>query len=224
VAWARYFSLPSWPAARSPLDSRNIYRQPPPAPPLPAGEAYLPVRGGRIWYKVAGKGAGMPVILLHGGPGYSSFYLKPFEALGDDRPVVRYDQLGGGKSSRISDTIHHPPLRRRARLPSFQPWIRQDPPLRPLLGHHPRRRVLPRTPWARGEPHAWQRGPGHPHLERNARRLVGTLSDSAQRAIRTREAERKYDAPTTRRRSRSSMGSTSGGTRWRRIWTASCRR
>ncbi|MEO7474442.1 MAG: hypothetical protein ABIY46_03825 [Gemmatimonadales bacterium] len=39
------------------------------------------------------------MILLHGGPGYSSFYLKPFEALADERPVVRYDQLGGGKSA-----------------------------------------------------------------------------------------------------------------------------
>ena len=38
--------------------------------------------------------------------------------------------------------------------------------------------------------------PGHiPAWERNARRLVGTLSDSAQRAIRTREAQRRFDAP-----------------------------
>jgi len=61
----------------------------PAAASLPAGEAYLPVPGGRIWYKVSGAGTGTPVILLHGGPGYSSFYLKPFEDLGDDRPVVR---------------------------------------------------------------------------------------------------------------------------------------
>src|SRR5438034_6147179 len=64
----------------------------------------LRVADGRIWYKITGTGRGTPVILLHGGPGYSSFYLKPFEALGTDRPVVRYDQLGGGKSDRISDT------------------------------------------------------------------------------------------------------------------------
>jgi len=66
---------------------------------LGPGEAYLAVPDGRIWYKRTGTGAGRPVILLHGGPGYNSFYLKPLEALGDDRPVIRYDQLGGGRSS-----------------------------------------------------------------------------------------------------------------------------
>src|SRR5689334_24662055 len=81
-----------------------------PAPPpradsaLPAGEAYLAVPGGRIWYRLTGSGSGVPVILLHGGPGYSSYYLKSLEALGSDRPVVRYDQLGGGKSSPAGDT------------------------------------------------------------------------------------------------------------------------
>jgi proline iminopeptidase len=67
-------------------------------------EAMLPVRGGRIWYKVSGTGHGTPMVLLHGGPGAGSYYLKPFEAIGDDRPVIRYDQLGAGKSDRLSDT------------------------------------------------------------------------------------------------------------------------
>jgi proline iminopeptidase len=30
--------------------------------------------------------------------------MKPFEALGTDRQVIRYDQLGGGKSDKITDT------------------------------------------------------------------------------------------------------------------------
>lgn len=64
----------------------------------------LPVQGGRIWYKVSGTGTGTPVILIHGGPGMGSFYLKSMEGLGDDRPVVRYDQLGAGKSDRLTDT------------------------------------------------------------------------------------------------------------------------
>ena len=34
-----------------------------------------------------------------------------------------------------------------------------------------------------------------PSWERNARRLVKTLSDSSQKAIATREAEGKFDAP-----------------------------
>lgn len=73
--------------------------------PLGPGEAMLPVTGGRIWYKVSGTGKGTPVILIHGGPGMGSFYYKSMEALGDDRPVVRYDQLGAGKSDRMTDTL-----------------------------------------------------------------------------------------------------------------------
>ena len=39
---------------------------------LGAGEARMPVDGGTIWHRVSGSGAGRPVILLHGGPGFSS--------------------------------------------------------------------------------------------------------------------------------------------------------
>ena len=44
------------------------------------------------------------MVLLHGGPGAGSYYLKPFEDIGDDRPIIRYDQLGAGKSDRLTDT------------------------------------------------------------------------------------------------------------------------
>jgi proline iminopeptidase len=74
------------------------------APALGAGEAMLPVRGGRIWYRKSGSGTGTPMVLIHGGPGAGSFYLKPFEEIGDDRPIIRYDQLGAGKSDRLTDT------------------------------------------------------------------------------------------------------------------------
>src|SRR5688572_23546284 len=74
------------------------------SPAIGPGEAYLPVPEGRIWYKKTGAGTGTPVILLHGGPGYNSFYLKSLEALGDDRAVIRYDQLGGGRSGPMTDT------------------------------------------------------------------------------------------------------------------------
>ena len=50
---------------------------------VPRGEGRLPVPGGSVWYKVSGDGSGTPVVLLHGGPGLSSYYLKPFEELGD---------------------------------------------------------------------------------------------------------------------------------------------
>ena len=74
------------------------------SPTLKVGESHLEVPGGKIWYQVTGNGKGVPVVLLHGGPGFSSFYLKPFEDLGNDRQVIRYDQLGGGKSDVIVDT------------------------------------------------------------------------------------------------------------------------
>src|SRR6476469_793462 len=72
---------------------------------LGAGEGLLPVRGGRIWYRVSGTGKGTPMVLLHGGPGAGSYYLQPFEAIGGDRPFIRYDQLGAVKSDRLSDTM-----------------------------------------------------------------------------------------------------------------------
>ena len=52
---------------------------------LGPGEGWLPVRGGRVWYRVSGTGKGTPMVLVHGGPGAGSYYLKPFEDIGDDR-------------------------------------------------------------------------------------------------------------------------------------------
>lgn len=73
------------------------------APPRPA-EGFIQVPGGKIYYARMGNGPGTPLIVIHGGPGSSSYGLKPWAALGDDRPVIRYDQLGSGKSDRPTDT------------------------------------------------------------------------------------------------------------------------
>ena len=97
-------------AERRPSDTTAVAATPAPAATTQAtaalgpGEAMLPVRGGRIWYKVSGTGKGTPMVLIHGGPGAGSYYLKPFEDIGDDRRVIRYDQLGAGKSDRLTDT------------------------------------------------------------------------------------------------------------------------
>jgi proline iminopeptidase len=155
------------------------------------------VPGGRIWYKVSGTGLATPLILLHGGPGYSSFYLKAFEALGSDRPVVRYDQLGGGKSDRISDTT----------LFTIPHFVRELDALRTHLGYqkvhllgHSWGTILAVEYYRMFPQHVASLTLGSaaldiPAWERNARRLVHTLSDSAQRAIQVREAERRFDAP-----------------------------
>jgi proline-specific peptidase len=55
--------------------------------------------GGRLWWKSIDPGTeGLPLVLLHGGPGSPSYYLEPLEALGEDRRVIVYDQLGAGRS------------------------------------------------------------------------------------------------------------------------------
>jgi proline iminopeptidase len=76
------------------------------APPVvePPTEGFVSVEGGRIWYQRMGNGTGIPLIVIHGGPGSTSFGLKVWGALGDERPVFRYDQLGSGKSDRVTDT------------------------------------------------------------------------------------------------------------------------
>lgn len=67
-------------------------------------ENYLNVSGGKTWYKVFGEGNGIPIVLIHGGPGGTSYYLNPLAELGKNRPVIFYDQLGCGRSDRITDT------------------------------------------------------------------------------------------------------------------------
>ena len=66
-------------------------------------EGYVDVPGGKIWYEIVGSRGGPPLITLHGGPGSSHFSLEPLRVLGDDRPVVFYDQLGCGNSDRPDD-------------------------------------------------------------------------------------------------------------------------
>lgn len=67
-------------------------------------EGFVEITGGNVWYRIVGSEAHTPLLVLHGGPGVSSVYLKPLEALATDRPVIFYDQLGCGKSPSSSDT------------------------------------------------------------------------------------------------------------------------
>jgi proline iminopeptidase len=61
------------------------------------------VEGGVIRYRLLGDGE-RTLVLLHGGPGGGSLYLKPLERLAaPDRRVVVYDQLGCGDSDRSDD-------------------------------------------------------------------------------------------------------------------------
>jgi proline iminopeptidase len=158
-------------------------------------EAFLSVPGGKIWYKVMGTGDNIPIVLLHGGPGMSSSYLKPFESLSDNRIVIRYDQLGGGKSDKITDTsmmtINHfveelDSLRKYLKISKWH-----------VLGHS----------W--GTILAIEYYKAHPEnvvslifgsavfdfpaFTNNAKKLLLTLPDSLQNAIRKSEELGKFD-------------------------------
>jgi proline iminopeptidase len=69
----------------------------------PVKEGYVNVTGGKVWYEIVGSGDAIPLIVLHGGPGFTHDYLEPLGALCKERPVVFYDQLGAGKSDRPHD-------------------------------------------------------------------------------------------------------------------------
>lgn len=66
-------------------------------------EGRIAVPGGSVFWRRAGNGAGIPLLIIHGGPGLTSNYLQPFDALGAARPVFTWDQLDCGRSDRPND-------------------------------------------------------------------------------------------------------------------------
>ncbi len=69
-----------------------------------ATEGFTDFKGYKIWYRVARSAissSNTPLLLLHGGPGMGSDYFEPLEAMADKgRTVIRFDQLGCGRSDR----------------------------------------------------------------------------------------------------------------------------
>src|SRR5262245_4975611 len=65
-------------------------------------EGTISVDGYQVWYRRVGSG-GIPLLLLHGGPGAGHDYLESLEALAADRMTVFYDQLGCGSSDQPDD-------------------------------------------------------------------------------------------------------------------------
>lgn len=66
-------------------------------------EGTIAVPGGNVWFKRIGGGPGLPLLVVHGGPGLPHSYLRSLERLADEREVVFWDQLGCGASERPSD-------------------------------------------------------------------------------------------------------------------------
>jgi len=168
-----------------------------PNPRLAVGEYTLAVPGGNIWYKVSGSGRGTPIILVHGGPGFSSFYLKSLEELGDDRVIIRYDQLGGGKSDKISDTT----------MFTFSHFVNELDSLRAYLGLE-KMHMLGHSWGTMLGIEYYRAHPTHvasltfgsavfdvPAFAKHARELLKTLPDSTQRAITRAEAAGEFESP-----------------------------
>jgi L-proline amide hydrolase len=69
-------------------------------------EGTIPFLGHQTWYRVTGNlnMGGVPLVVLHGGPGCTHDYLLRQAALVDTgRAVVHYDQLGNGRSTHLPD-------------------------------------------------------------------------------------------------------------------------
>lgn len=66
-------------------------------------EGFIKVTGRNVWYKIIGEEKELPLIILHGGPGYPHDYLEPLESIKVNRQVIFYDQLGCGNSIAKND-------------------------------------------------------------------------------------------------------------------------
>jgi proline-specific peptidase len=65
-------------------------------------DGFIDVPGGRVFWRDVGEG-GVPLLTLHGGPGFPHDYIEAVDRLGDRRRVIFYDQLGCGRSDRPDD-------------------------------------------------------------------------------------------------------------------------
>lgn len=61
---------------------------------------YVTSPAGELYYERYGGADRAPLICVHGGPGFTGYYLEPLAALSSDIPVVLYDQAGCGRARR----------------------------------------------------------------------------------------------------------------------------
>ncbi|HEV8504074.1 MAG TPA: proline iminopeptidase-family hydrolase [Chitinophagaceae bacterium] len=164
---------------------------------LQPGEGFIDVDGGKVWYRIVGSGEKTPVIVLHGGPGAPSYYLKPLSPLGADRKLIFYDQLGCGKSDHSVDTtkmtVDHFVDELKTVVDHFglkefylygQSWgtmLGTDYYLKYPLGI---KAIILSSPAI-----------SIPRWLSDADTLLSTLPDSIQNAVRTNELNKTYDSP-----------------------------
>lgn len=61
---------------------------------------YVTSQAGELYYERHGGADATPLVCVHGGPGFTGYYLEPLTALASDLPVVLYDQAGCGRARR----------------------------------------------------------------------------------------------------------------------------
>ncbi len=69
-------------------------------------EGKAPFRDWSTWYRVTGdlEGGATPLVVLHGGPGCTHDYVLALAELASTgRPVIHYDQIGGGRSTHLPE-------------------------------------------------------------------------------------------------------------------------
>ena len=162
-------------------------------------EGYVTVEGGRIWYKIVGDSDGIPLLVLHGGPGSRSCGMIPgLSLLSADRPVIFYDQLGSGNSDRPTDTT----LWKTERFVDEIDHLRNALKLGELhiLGHSCGSTFLIEymvTKKPEGVKSVIFSSPhiSSPHWMADAQRLLSQLPSSIQDTIKKYEALENYTAP-----------------------------
>lgn len=71
---------------------------------LVPGQHTMELSESRIWYHVLGDGNTPPLLMLHGGPGGTSYSMYALDPLAEDFTLIIFDQPGTGRSGNLSDT------------------------------------------------------------------------------------------------------------------------
>ena len=170
----------------------------PPTRAAVSGEGFTAVPGGNVFWRRFGAGPGVPLLMIHGGPGLTSRYLEPFGALSGERAVYTWDQLDCGRSDRPND----PSLWTLARFVDELDAVRKalTPGRVHILGHS----------WGTTLAMEWlvTKHPANvasvvfaspclstPRWIEDARKLVAGLSPAARMAIAEAERTGNFDTP-----------------------------
>ncbi|HPR33474.1 MAG TPA: proline iminopeptidase-family hydrolase [Prolixibacteraceae bacterium] len=162
-------------------------------------EGTIPVEGGNVWYTIVGADRkGIPLMVLHGGPGVPHDYLDPLKALAAQRPVIFYDQLGCGNSEHPSDRSLWTLERFVGELKQVRAFLKLD--RMHLLGQS-WGAMLAVSYLLREKPEGvLSLILSAPYLStppwiQDQQKLIDRLSPESRQNIRTCEAEENYDSP-----------------------------